>query len=125
MVSKVVNTNIGTWRKIVAGATAVKTKIKMLGIIAYLFVMLPVEQVFATAGGNAGTAFITGALAQLGTVIVAIGAGLGIFGIVNLLEGYGQDNPGAKSQGIKQLMAGGGLILIGVFVPGALGTLFA
>ena len=30
------------------------------------------------------------------------------------LEGYGQDNPASKSQGIKQLMAGGGVALIGI-----------
>ena len=30
------------------------------------------------------------------------------------MEGYGNDNPGAKSQGIKQLMAGGGIVLIGI-----------
>lgn len=29
------------------------------------------------------------------------------------MEGYGNDNPGAKSQGMKQLMAGGGVALIG------------
>ena len=32
-------------------------------------------------------------------------AGLAVWGVINLLEGYGNDNPGAKSQGIKQLMA--------------------
>ena len=41
------------------------------------------------------------------------GAGLGVWGVVNLLEGYGSDNPGSKSQGMKQLMAGGGIIVIG------------
>ena len=50
----------------------------------------------------------------LSTIIIALGAGLCIFGGINLLEGYGADNPGARSQGIKQLMAGGGVILIGV-----------
>ncbi len=30
-------------------------------------------------------------------------------GCCQSLEGYGNDNPGAKSQGIKQLMAGGGV----------------
>ena len=39
--------------------------------------------------------------------------GLGVWGVVNLLEGYGSDNPGSKSQGMKQLMAGGGIIVIG------------
>lgn len=34
-------------------------------------------------------------------------------GAINLMEGYGNDNPGAKSQGMKQLMAGGGVALIG------------
>jgi len=28
-----------------------------------------------------------------------------VWGGINLLEGYGQDNPASKSQGIKQLMA--------------------
>ncbi len=35
----------------------------------------------------------------------ALGAGLAVWGVVNLLEGYGSDNAGAKSQGMKQLMA--------------------
>ena len=52
------------------------------------------------------------------TLVTALGAGLGVWGIVNLLEGYGNDNPGAKSQGMKQLMAGGGMALVGsVLVP--------
>ncbi len=38
--------------------------------------------------------------------MIALGAGLGIWGAINLLEGYGNDNPGAKSRGMKQLMAG-------------------
>ena len=29
----------------------------------------------------------------------------GSMGVINLLEGYGNDNPGAKSQGIKHLMS--------------------
>ena len=41
----------------------------------------------------------------LQTLVIALGAGLGIWGVINLLEGYGNDNPGAKSQGMKQLMA--------------------
>ena len=57
--------------------------------------------------------FFSSAVTVLQTLVVAIGAGLGVWGIVNLLEGYGNDNPGAKSQGMKQLVAGGGVILIG------------
>lgn len=49
--------------------------------------------------------FINNAVTVLQTLVIAIGAGLGIWGLVNLLEGYGNDNPGAKSQGIKQVTA--------------------
>ena len=50
--------------------------------------------------------------------------GLGVWGVINLMEGYGNDNPGAKSQGIKQLMAGGGVILIGTQLVPQLSSLF-
>ena len=50
-------------------------------------------------------AFFASAINILQTLVVAIGAGLAVWGVINLLEGYGNDNPGAKSQGIKQFMA--------------------
>jgi hypothetical protein len=49
--------------------------------------------------------FFTSAIDTLQILVVALGAGLGAWGVINLLEGYGNDNPGAKSQGMKQLMA--------------------
>ena len=52
--------------------------------------------------------FFNSAVDVLQTLVIALGAGLGIWGGINLMEGYGNDNPGAKSQGMKQLMAGGG-----------------
>ena len=58
--------------------------------------------------------FFNSAVGVLQTLVVALGAGLGIWGVINLLEGYGQDNPASKSQGMKQLMAGGGVALIGI-----------
>ncbi len=58
-------------------------------------------------------------------MVTALGAGLGAWGgVINLLEGYGNDNPGAKSQGIKQLMAGGGVVLIGTNLIPLLAGLF-
>ena len=65
--------------------------------------------------------FFNSAVDVLQTLVIALGAGLGIWGAINLLEGYGNDNPGAKSQGMKQLMAGIALIAAGVLlvqVPG-------
>ncbi|HEM5291372.1 TPA: Maff2 family protein [Streptococcus suis] len=58
--------------------------------------------------------FFTQGVDVLKTLVIAIGGGLGAWGVINLMEGYGNDNPGAKSQGIKQLMAGGGIVLIGL-----------
>jgi len=69
-------------------------------------------------------AFFASAVDLLQTLVIALGAGLGIWGIVNLLEGYGSDNPGAKSQGMKQLMSGGGLILLGMILVPLLSDLF-
>ena len=46
-------------------------------------------------------AFINQAVTVLQTLVIALGAGLAVWGVVNLMEGYGNDNPGAKSQGIK------------------------
>ena len=69
-------------------------------------------------------AFFTSAIGVLQTLVIALGAGLGIWGVINLLEGYGNDNPGAKSQGMKQLMAGGGVALIGMVLVPLLSGLF-
>ena len=61
---------------------------------------------------------------MLQTLVVALGAGLGVWGAINLLEAYGNDNPGSRSQGIKQLVAGGGVALIGITLVPLLSSLF-
>lgn len=37
------------------------------------------------------------AITVLQTLVIALGAGLGVWGVINLLEGYGNDNPGANA----------------------------
>ena len=64
------------------------------------------------------------AITVLQTLVIALGAGLGIWGVINLLEGYGNDNPGAKSQGMKQLMAGAGVAVVGMVLVPLLSGLF-
>ena len=49
--------------------------------------------------------FFTNAIDVLQTLVIALGGGVCAWGGINLLEGYGNDNPGAKSQGVKQFMA--------------------
>ena len=63
-------------------------------------------------------AFFQSAVDVLKTVVTILGASVGLWGLVNLMEGYGADNPAAKSQGIKQLGAGACISIIGlVLVP--------
>ena len=71
-----------------------------------------------------GMEFFNEAINLLKILVIALGAGLSVWGVINLLEGYGNDNPGAKSQGIKQLMAGGGVVLIGIQLIPLLAGLF-
>lgn len=53
--------------------------------------------------------FFGSAITILQTLVVAIGAGLGVWGVINLMEGYGNDNPGAKSQGINRVTVNRGV----------------
>lgn len=69
--------------------------------------------------------FYGAAIGALKTIVIAVGAALGVWGGINLMEGYGNDNPGAKSQGIKQLVAGGGVAFIGLTLIPLLANLFA
>jgi hypothetical protein len=69
--------------------------------------------------------FISKTQTVLTAVISLIGAGLGVWGVVNLIEGYGNDNPGAKSQGMKQLMAGVALIAVGIIIVPVLGNMMS
>ena len=41
--------------------------------------------------------FFQAAIGVLQTVVIALGAGLGVWGGINLLEGYGNDNRATRS----------------------------
>ena len=45
--------------------------------------------------------FFDATVEVLQTLVVGLGAVLCLWGGINLLEGYGQDNPASKSQGAK------------------------
>lgn len=42
--------------------------------------------------------FIGSAMSTLEVIVIALGAGLGVWGVVNLLEGYGGDNAASNAQ---------------------------
>ncbi len=41
--------------------------------------------------------FFSEAINVLSTLVIALGAGLAVWGVVNLLEGYGSDNRATRS----------------------------
>ena len=45
--------------------------------------------------------FFASAINTLQTLVIALGAGLGVWGVVNLLEGYGSDNPRREEPGYE------------------------
>ena len=95
----------------------------MFATIAGVMMNTCATQAFVATGAVDTSSFITTACTVLKSVICLIGAGVGVWGVVNLLEGYGNDNPGAKSQGMKQLMSGLGLILLAVTLVPVLQTM--
>ena len=69
--------------------------------------------------------FFNSAVTTLQTIVVGLGGALCVWGGINLLEGYGQDNPASKSQGMKQLMAGAGVAVVGMVLVPLLSGLFS
>ncbi|GHV16922.1 hypothetical protein FACS189425_02100 [Clostridia bacterium] len=94
-----------------------------LSALVGAFAFAPTIVLAAATGGD--LAFFTSAIDTLKTLVIALGAGLAVWGVINLLEGYGNDNPGAKSQGMKQLMAGAGVAVVGVVLIPLLSGLFS
>jgi hypothetical protein len=82
--------------------------------LPYFFLFVGVVARFCgfVVDGIYAMGFFSSAVSTLKTVISAIGAGIGIWGIINLLESYGSGNPSEKNNGLKQLMAGGGIIIV-------------
>ena len=42
-------------------------------------------------------AFFSSAVSTLKVLVTALGAGMGVWGVINLLKGYGNDNPGVNT----------------------------
>lgn len=110
--------------KLSKGCKFSKKTILMAVTVAVMCCLCSMTAFASGTGAVDSSTFISTAGTVLRSVIILIGAGVGVWGVVNLLEGYGNDNAGAKSQGMKQLMAGLGLILLGVImVPVLIGMM--
>lgn len=100
--------------------------IMRLMTVSLIICLISAVPVLAAAGDATGiTEVWKSGITGLKVIVYAIGGGLLAWGIVNLLEGYGGDNPQAKSQGIKQAMAGGGLAVLGYILIPKLETLIS
>ena len=90
--------------------TAILTVAFMTMIMASCFAM----SAFAADVVVSTSSFISTACKVLKALIILIGGGIAVWGVVNLIEAYGSENPGSKSQGMKQLMAGIALIILAI-----------
>ncbi len=69
--------------------------------------------------------FFTQGVNVMKMVIAAIGAVMCVMGLINYLEGYSNDNPGSKSQGQKQFVAGAGIIVVALTLVPLLANQFS
>lgn len=117
MNNKITNNKITKNEKIAKRSKFAKKAILFMVVSMIIMTVTAVTAFAAGGGGQVDTKdFIHNTIIVLRSLVSLIGAGLGIWGVVNLIEGYSGDNAAAKSQGIKQLMAGLALILVGIFV---------
>ena len=107
----------------IAKRSKIAKKAIMILTVAMCMMTLGAMTAFAASGKVNTTDFINKTITVLQSVVSLIGGGLGVWGVVNLIEGYGGDNAAAKSQGMKQFVAGLGLIILGIVVVPVLGTM--
>lgn len=91
------NTNTKTSNKL---SKRCKTAKKLLTAVTLAMCIMSLAAVtaFAAPTGQVNTTdFINKTITVLQSVISLIGAGLAVWGVVNLIEGYGNDNPGANA----------------------------
>jgi len=64
-------------------------------------------------------------ISTLQTLVLALGAGLAVYGTLRLLEGYKNDCPDMKSQGMKQLLGGADIAELSFHIPSILASTLA
>lgn len=70
-----------------------KSSLIMMVVTIIAYGMLPVAAFAAGSGASSINAFFGKAIDVLKTLVIALGAGFAAWGGINLLEGYGGDNP--------------------------------
>ena len=65
------------------------------------------------------------AINTLQTLVLALGVGLAAYGTLRLLEGYENDCPDMKSQGMEQLLRGADIAELSFHIPSILASTIA
>jgi len=65
------------------------------------------------------------AINTLQTLVLALGVGLAAYGTLRLLEGYKNDCPNMKSQGMEQLLRGADIAELSFHIPSILASTIA
>lgn len=79
------------------------TVVAVMGLMTMVMASMFAMAAFAEGEGGGGvsvstSSFISTACKVLKALIILVGGGIGVWGLVNLVEGYGSDNPGSKAQ---------------------------
>lgn len=104
-------------------SNAVKKSILTVATVVCMLVLGCITCFAAGDGSVDPSDFIDSTITILKTVISIIGGALALWGVVNLLESYGGGNPAAKADGLKQLVAGLGLVIVALILVPVLGNM--
>ena len=96
-VKTAMTTNAAPKHKWLAKASRFAKKAILCATVASAMAAMCATQAFAATGAVDTGSFISTACTVLKSVICLIGAGVGVWGVVNLLEGYGNDNRAMRS----------------------------
>lgn len=81
----------------IAKRSKIAKKAIMILTVAMCMMTLGAMTAFAASGKVNTTDFINKTITVLQSVVSLIGGGLGVWGVVNLIEGYGGDNAAANA----------------------------
>ncbi len=68
--------------------------------------------------------FFNSAIDTLSTMVCAIGGGLAIWGLINIGQNIGDNDPAARRIGMNQLIGGGIIIFVGFQLVPKLASVF-
>lgn len=68
--------------------------------------------------------FFNSAIDTLSTMVCAIGGGLAIWGLINIGQNHGDQDPASRSIGMRQLIGGGIITLVGLVLVPQLANIF-